>query len=266
VIDEDDECYLQDLDGYNFIELWGKGGFSKVYRVSPKGLSKSFALKYVKDKKYLPLLKAEAQILAKLNHPQIPSPFKLVEEIPASRGGGAYLVMDFVPNNLQNLLDENESHTLPLNKTLEIAEQLLKILQYTHSQGVVHKDLKPRNIGLDDYGNVILFDFNIAKILVKAGPETNSNLQQSSLESQIVQIGDVQRSLLGGTEGYRSPEQRKLKINGKIYPVDERSDIFTLGILIYEMLVGFLPDGNYKKPSQISAKRWGYTHESTIPK
>jgi len=234
----------ENIDGFQVLSLIGEGGFSKVYKVSPELLPKQFfALKFVPNKAHAPLLEAEAEILSILKHPNIPTPIRL-----GSYAGGSYLVMDYIPNTLHNLLNESKNR-LPYRRSLTIVKNLLKILDYAHLSGIVHKDLKPRNIGIDDKDNVYLFDFNVAKTL-QSNNVSHIQVENSGLQSDIIQIANVQKSLLGGTEGYQSPEQRRLEVNGKVYPVTTKSDIYTIGIVIYQLLMGSLPFGSYTKPSK----------------
>lgn len=240
------------IDGFKILSLIGEGGFSQVYKVSPEKLENQyFALKFVPNKAHAPLLEAEAQILATLKHPNIPTPVRL-----GSYDGGTYLVMDFIPNTLHNVLQNIPGAVLPLDRALLITKELLEILNYAHSCNIVHKDLKPRNIGLDENDNVYLFDFNIAKTLQTTNPVSQVAVENSGLQSDIIQIADVQKSLLGGTEGYQSPEQRRLEVNGQVHPVTAKSDIYTTGIVFYQLLMGSLPFGSYTKPSKKGHPHW----------
>ena len=253
------------IDGFQVIELKGTGGFSDVYKVQDN-LGQIFAMKIVRDKNHAPLLSEEAKILAGLHHAQIPRAvrFGMHEDKP-------FLVMDYVPKTLQELMDCGKilgpdvapySYNQNAHFLFKITKSILSILDYTHSKGIVHKDLKPKNVGFDKDDEVVIYDFNIAKNLATKIEENAQETDEqpniaSAIESDVVNVGGIQKSVLGGTEGYSSPEQRKIKIGGKVHPVDQRSDVYTVGVMLYEMLVGNLPDGNYEKPSdKIKTPKW----------
>ncbi|MBI4140665.1 serine/threonine protein kinase [Candidatus Woesearchaeota archaeon] len=243
------------IDGFNVLALQGAGGFSDVYKVEDS-LGQIFAMKIVRDKKHAPLLNEEAKILAGLSHAQIPRAVRFGEH-----EGQPFFVMDYVPKTLQGFIDSGiPTHNWdvfdknpkgvyphPASVCLNIAKGILDILKYTHEKGIVHKDLKPKNVGFDKNGKVVIYDFNIAKNITQTAKEAPDLC--SVIDSDVVNVGGIQKSVLGGTEGYSSPEQRKMKVDGKIHPVDQRSDIYTVGVMLYELLVGNLPHGNYEKPS-----------------
>lgn len=226
----------------------GQGGFSTVYKVTPEDPNLEgvlFAMKVSNDKKHNPLLDAEAKILAKLDHPQIPRPI-----MSGECSEGKYLVMNFVPSNLSFVQPSNRFE----NEVSRVRE-VLEVLSYAHTQGVVHKDLKPKNIGLNKKGEPVLLDFNIAKELKDTINHKVDGVDNSCIDSDVVQVGDILKSVLGGTEGYKSPEQRKLPVDGKVHPVDQRSDLYTMGVILYERLVGHLPDGKFKSISEKDSKK-----------
>lgn len=251
------------IDGFNVLALQGTGGFSDVYKVSDS-LGQIFAMKIVRDKKHALLLDEEAKILAGLSHAQIPRVIRFGEHEDKP-----FFVMDYVPKTLQELIDSgslssnwevleksgNAAYPHPASIVLGITKDILSVLKYTHEKGVVHKDLKPKNVGFDKNGKVVIYDFNIAKNLTVSAKEAPEIC--SVIESDVVNVGGIQKSVLGGTQGYSSPEQRKMKVDGKVHHVDPRSDVYTVGVMLYEMLVGHLPDGNYEKPSaKKSMPKW----------
>ena len=259
-----DKLIGKNIDDYQVLELAGVGGFSRVYRVQPKDLEgQVFALKLVKNV-HQPLLEAEARILACLKHPQIPYPIKLgvCEE-------GSYLVMQLIPENLQKYQDSFPGSKLPVTEALRLTSEVLEILHYAHSRGVIHKDLKPSNIGLtvnpslrndlrkNEDNNVrhpVLLDFNISNstnFVAKIQKETPID-NTAVVNSQIINIEGVERSLIGGTEGYASPEQRKVKVEGVIHSVGAGTDVYAMGVILYQMLTGYLPQGVYKPASHVN--------------
>ena len=157
-------------------------------------------------------LRRERQIGEQLNHPSI------VKFLPDTKRSRAYIVMEFVEGrSLRQILSESESKTLPPDRALSLAVRLCDTLEYLHSQGVVHRDLKPENILVDDADNIRLIDFGLAS-LGGARRLTFGKL------SQVM-----------GTPDYISPEQ----VRGK--RGDPRSDIYALGVILYEVLTGSMP-------------------------
>src|SRR6185503_15535415 len=153
----------------------------------------------------------EARIIAKLEHPHILPVFDYGES-----DGIAYFVMRYLEAG--TLKEKMEAgRPLPLNEIDRIFNQLADALSYAHSHGIVHRDLKPANALIDSYGNIFLTDFGIAKLLESASPRL------------------TQTDAIMGTPAYISPEQAQAQ------PVDQRSDIYSLGIILYEMVTGRVP-------------------------
>jgi serine/threonine protein kinase/tetratricopeptide (TPR) repeat protein len=199
---------------YEIIEELGKGGMGRVYRVEDKKLEQEVALKLIKpeiakDKKTVERFRNELKLARNIRHKNVCGMFDLGEE-----KGTHYITMEFVPGeDLRSLI--RRIGQLPIGKSLSIAKQICEGLAEAHRLSVVHRDLKSNNIMIDKEGNVRIMDFGIAR----------------SLEAK----GITGSGVMIGTPEYMSPEQ----VEGK--EVDQRSDIYSLGIIFYEMLTGRVP-------------------------
>ncbi len=211
-------------DDYTVRDLLGEGGFAAVFRVRDIALERDVAVK-VLDLGLTPSTELaerfvrEARTVARLQHPNI---------VPIHRVGGyknrvLYIVMRCVEGpSLRRLLEQRKR--LSVDDAVRIARQVADALGYAHSHGVVHRDVKPDNILLDSTGNVLVTDFGIAKATEAASTAT----------AQLTSIG-----MVVGTPHYMSPEQA----TGE--RIDSRSDLYSVGIVLYQMLAGALPfDGD----------------------
>jgi len=199
---------------YQIIEELGKGGMGKVYKVLDTKIKEKIALKLIKpeiakDKKTIERFSNELRLARKIRHKNICQMFDLGEE-----QGTHFITMEFVPGqDLKGLI--RQSGQLAIGTTINIAKQICNGLTEAHKSGVIHRDLKPSNIMIDKEGNVRIMDFGIARSLEAKG---------------ITGVG-----VMIGTPEYMSPEQ----VEGK--DVDQRSDIYSLGIILYEMVTGRVP-------------------------
>ncbi|MGE5641614.1 MAG: serine/threonine protein kinase [Byssovorax cruenta] len=206
----------QTLGPYRIINQIGKGGMANVYRAYQPSVDRYVAIKVLpsqlaESKEFATRFHQEARIIAMLEHPHILPVFDYGES-----DGVAYFVMRYL--DAGTLKDKMEAgRPLPLNEIDRIFTQLADALSYAHSHGVVHRDLKPANALIDSFGNVFLTDFGIAKLLESASPRL------------------TQTDAVMGTPAYISPEQ------AQGMPVDQRSDIYSLGIILYEMVTGGVP-------------------------
>ncbi len=202
------------LAGYTLVEKVGKGGMATVYKAFQVSLNRDIAIKVLSpyyaelDSSFRPRFAREAQAIAKLRHPNI----LLVIDFGEQDGYG-YLVMEYVPaGTLKDLL---ENRSLTLREVSTLIGQVASALDHAHQQGIVHRDVKPSNVLLPKPDWALLTDFGLAHMM------GGSMLTQSGLSV--------------GTPAYMSPEQ------GSGHAVDHRSDIYSLGVMLYEMVVGQLP-------------------------
>jgi non-specific serine/threonine protein kinase len=199
---------------YQIIEELGRGGMGKVYRVLDKKLKEEVALKLIKpeiasDKETIERFGNELKLARKIGHRNVGRMYELMED-----EGTHFITMEYVPGeNLKSTI--RRIGQLPVGKSIAIAKQICEGLEEAHRLGIVHRDLKPSNIILDAEGNARIMDFGIARSLHAKG---------ITAEGVII-----------GTPEYMSPEQ----VEGK--DVDQRSDIYSVGVILYEMVTGRVP-------------------------
>ena len=210
------------------LECLGRGGMGVVYKARQPRLNRFVAIKILarekeKDPRFAERFTREAQALARLNHPNIVTVYDFGEA-----DGLYYLLMEFVDGmSLRQLL---QTRKLAPEEALVIVPAICEALQYAHQQGIVHRDINPENILLDKQGRVKIADFGIAKLL-----GTDGRVESLTGEQQVV-----------GTPHYMAPEQVE-----KPGIVDHRADIYSLGVVFYEMLTGELPLGKFAPPSRM---------------
>jgi len=223
------------------LECLGRGGMGVVYKARQKSLNRLVALKLlaperVGDAAFAERFTREAQALAALNHPNIVT----IHDF-GQAGGYYYLLMEFVDGaNLRQLL---RARKFTPEEALAIVPPLCDALQFAHDRGIVHRDIKPENLLLDKAGRVKVADFGIAKMLGGNDPLTPS---LSPLDGERVAKPGEGPSLTGvvGTPSYSAPEQKTDPRR-----VDSRADIYSLGVVFYEMLTGELPGQRLEPPS-----------------
>jgi serine/threonine-protein kinase len=214
------------VPGYEILEVIGKGGMGTVYKGRQISLDREVAIKVLarelaSDKDFIERFDREASALAKLSHPNI---VPIIDK--GSHEGVYYFVMDYVQGNtLRDLLRGNR---IPQDTTIKITLQVCRAIAHAHANGVVHRDMKPENVLLDREQNVRIADFGLADIV---GTQTWGTLTGSNMAM--------------GTAHYMAPEQRR-----DAKRVDLRADIYSMGIMIYEMLTGEIPAGHFKRPSE----------------
>jgi hypothetical protein len=232
------------------LECLGRGGMGSVYKARQPRLDRFVALKILSPEKqgsqqFAERFEREARALARLHHPNIVTVYDFGQVEQASSlspissgektGGGetgkmsvplCYLLMEFVDGlTLRQLF---HTRKLAPAEALNIVPKICEALQYAHNEGIVHRDIKPENILLDKKGQVKIADFGIAKII-----------GQAPKDGSLTGAKDVV-----GTPHYMAPEQIE-----KPATVDHRADIYSLGVVFYEMLTGELPLGKFQPPS-----------------
>ena len=208
-----DELLGRVIGKYRIEAFLGGGGQAKVYKAYHPALDAYVAIKilppyFAAEEGFIERFKQEARVIARLRHPNIVTVYDFGEE-----QGLIYIVMDYVEGGT---LASRLGRPLPLDTTLHIVEQIGRALDYAHSQGVIHRDVKPGNVLMAREDWMLLSDFGIARVM-----ETTVRLTRTGVGI--------------GTPEYMSPEQ------GQGLPVDGRSDLYSLGILLYEMLTGCVP-------------------------
>ena len=212
------------LGPYEILSSIGAGGMGEVYRARDTKLGRDVAIKvlpdaFAHDTERMARFEREAQVLASLNHPNIAAIYELEES-----GDVRALAMELVDG--PTLADRIAQGPLPLDEALDVARQIADGVEYAHEKGVIHRDLKPANIKLTADGTVKLLDFGLAKAVDEPGPQGNPSVSPT-LTMQSTRLG-----VILGTAAYMSPEQA----SGK--PVDRRSDIWSFGVVLWEMLSG----------------------------
>jgi serine/threonine protein kinase/tetratricopeptide (TPR) repeat protein len=202
---------------YEILGLLGRGGMGRVYRARDPALEREVAVKaladaFVGDPSGLKRFEREAKVLAALNHPNITGIYDLLEV-----RGTTFLILELVEG--ETLGEQLVRGPVRLDRVLRITAQLVDALEEAHDKGVVHRDLKPSNVKLTATGRVKVLDFGLAKPRAASGPRSGSDVSTRS-------------GMVIGTPPYMSPEQARGN------EVDERTDIWTLGCLVYEMLTG----------------------------
>ena len=208
------------IGSFEIVEMIGRGGMGVVYVAHDTKLDRSVAVKSMpaelaSDSNARTRFRREAKLLASLNHPNI----AVIHDILEQDEGAGYLILEYVPG--ETLAGRIAREPLELEEALSIGRQVAEAVSTAHEKGVVHRDLKPGNIKLTPDGQVKVLDFGLAKASVSEG---------KSGEATTTQPGHVI-----GTPAYMSPEQARGKAT------DRRTDIWSFGCIMYEMLTGHLP-------------------------
>ena len=220
-----DQLALSDASRFELLNPIGSGGMGTVYRAVQQSLGRTVALKvldpaFVSRPGFTERFAREARALAQLAHPNIVT----VHE-HGQAGPWCYLVMEFVDGaSLRQMI---RTRALAPREALAIVAQVCDALQYAHDHGIVHRDIKPENILVDRRGSVRVLDFGLAKLVGRGDAALTRGTQ------------------VMGTPHYMAPEQWE-----KPLEVDHRADIYSLGVVFYELLTGELPVGRFAPPSR----------------
>jgi len=209
-----DPLLSRTIGNYQIVDRLGKGGMATVYRARQVNMQRDVAIKIMsadlaQDPQFVARFEREAQVIAHLEHPRILPVHDFGHE-----GELFYLVMRLIEGDTlyQRLLDD----ALPVDVAARFVTQIAEALDYAHAEGVIHRDLKPNNILIDAWDNLYLMDFGLAKMVASS--------------SNLTETGAVL-----GTPAYMAPEQWRGA------PVDARTDVYALGVILYEMVAGETP-------------------------
>src|SRR5213594_1892671 len=212
----------QTISQYKVLSLLGEGGMGEVYRARDTKLGRDVAIKvlpaaFSADTERLRRFEQEAQAAGALNHPNILVIFHI-----GTHDGAPYIVSELLEG--ETLRERMAGAALPQRKAIDYALQIARGLAAAHEKGIVHRDIKPDNVFITDDGRVKILDFGLAKL-------TSATDGTSQTEVPTRKVSTDPGTVMG-TMGYMSPEQLKGQ------PADHRSDIFSFGAILYEMLSG----------------------------
>lgn len=218
----------ESFNQYRIVSQLGAGGMGEVYLAEDTRLRRKVALKFLpvaltKDKKHLHRFEVEARAIASLSHPNVST----IHEVIQTADGRHCIVMEYVEGVA--LRERMMNGPIKVNDALDIAIQIASALSSAHVAGIVHRDIKPENVMLRLDGYVKVLDFGLAKLA-----DTRSDPASSEAETRAMELTTTPGVLMG-TVAYMSPEQ------ARGLPVDTRTDVWSLGVVLYEMVTGHKP-------------------------
>ena len=228
-----------DLDGtrYRIIEPIGRGGMGTVYLVEDGELDRQVALKVLAgpdiDGGSAERMLKEARIIARLEHPGIVP----VHDVGRTSDGRIYYVMKIIRGRR---LDQHFESSATIADRLRVFDRICEAVSFAHAHGVIHRDLKPQNMMLGAFGEVLVLDWGVAKLLRgDDGGETSSRTggQTAIDDPHRTQTLETARGTIVGTPAYMAPEQAR----GEIEDIDQRCDVFSLGAILCFLLTGDSP-------------------------
>lgn len=225
----------QVIGNYQIEERLGRGGMATVYRARQRNMQRDVAIKIMSaeltdDPQFVARFEREAQVIASLEHPRILPVHDFGHE-----GDLFYLVMRLIEG--ETLYERMLNGPLSPEAAARLIGQIAEALDYAHERGVIHRDLKPNNILLDEYDNVYMMDFGLAKLLAVSSPLTETGM-------------------VLGTPAYMAPEQWRGD------PVDARTDVYALGVILYEMVCGQPPFESADTPFTLMYK---HLNDTPVP-
>ncbi len=252
----------QTVDVYTLTEHLGKGGMGTVWKaIQSDPVQREVAIKFIRAWETSPAMlsrfKTEQQSLAILKHPNIAQIF----DAGSTDGGNPYCVMELVEG--QNLIDHAATAKLKVRERVALFLDVCRAIQHAHQNGIIHRDIKPSNIVVAMHENrdcPKVIDFGLAKV-DRPGGMANASAETGSLHSSLTVEGQVL-----GTPDYMSPEQTSLGSSSSMSNVDTRTDIYSLGAVLYELLTGSRPFAEHRlREVSLESAVEVVRHENPIP-